>query len=341
MNKELLILFLSAKQPRRIKLIENLLSGKRTVSTLFWAMRYNILQYSGVLRRVHFNDYHKDLNSLLNNKYIKKVDDYRYLLTDKGQKQKDSMLESFYIIKNNSFRYDYDVSLFKERFLLATQVVSEYSYKNTNYYPTKTNMQSSYIVKKWFIKNKKDISVRFRDYLVKYLSQISDDKANILAQLLIGHDVLGMTARQMAKHINRSTLEEFFIESDLWINLIQYIENDNNDFLKPLLKNIVNEKINSHAIETYKLFARNNSLKSISNMLHVKISTVKEHLIECAIWMPKDNFPYKKILTKNMIELMNDTFENKNIDDWKFNDLPKTNGMDFFNFRIYQIMRSK
>ena len=341
MNKDLLLLLLSSTQPRRIKLIQNLLNGKRTVSTLFWAMRYGILQYSAILKTYDLNSINGAIKKLIVDGLAEQVDEFQYQLTTKGQIKKDSVKESFYILQNTSYQYDYDVNEFKARILLAIQSVSEYSYQNKNYYPVKTDMKSAMIVKRWFIHNKVEIVSRLEDYLTKYLSQVDEKKANIIAQQMIGHDVYGMTNGQLADSMGVSNVEAFFMEYDGWADFINYIINDDDQLLLPLINDVRTLKMNHHAIQTYNQFVSGNTLDQIANNLSVKLSTVKEHLLEMAIWFPESKFPYAKIVSAEDEKTLRQAFDNQPIDDWQFRQISESTDINFFEFRIYQILRSK
>ncbi|WP_171823254.1 helix-turn-helix domain-containing protein [Apilactobacillus kunkeei] len=337
----MLLLLLSSTQPRRIKLIQNLLNGKRTVSTLFWAMRYGILQYSAILKTYDLNSINGAIKKLIVDGLAEQVDEFQYQLTTKGQIKKDSVKESFYILQNTSYQYDYDVNEFKARILLAIQSVSEYSYQNKNYYPVKTDMKSAMIVKRWFIHNKVEIVSRLEDYLTKYLSQVDEKKANIIAQQMIGHDVYGMTNGQLADSMGVSNVEAFFMEYDGWVNFINYIINDDDLLLLPLINDVRTLKMNHHAIQTYNQFVSGNTLDQIANNLSVKLSTVREHLLEMAIWLPESKFPYAKIVSAEDEKTLRQAFDNQPIDDWQFRQISESTDINFFEFRIYQILRSK
>lgn len=193
-------------------------------------MRYGILQYSAILKTYDLNSINDAIKELIVEGLAKQVDEFQYKLTIKGQIKKDSVKESFYILQNTSYQYDYDVNEFKARILLAIQSVSEYSYQNKNYYPVKADMKSAMIVKRWFIQNKAEIVSRLENYLTKYLTQVDEKKANIIAQQMIGHDVYGMTTGQLADSMNISKVEAFFMEYDGWVDFINYIINDDDQF---------------------------------------------------------------------------------------------------------------
>jgi uncharacterized protein YpbB len=340
MDTNLVIIFLSSKQPRRLTLIKNLLMGKKTVSTWFWAMRYDLLQYSGLFKnKPLFND--EDIRYLVSHEYIILTDTKRYILTKKGQQKKDSFLESGYILENASKYYEYDVVTFKRRFLLLAQVISEYSYKNNSYYPITGDLQTEYLIKKWFIRNKNKSVYAFKNYISQWFNSLDNNDANIFVQLLVGHDNMGKTGPQIAYALKTSVDVEWLWELDFWIALIKYIQRDSNSFLHFLLFNIVKPKISNKAMKTYQLFCKSISLAQIAKQSHIKLSTVKEHLQECAIFMDIRIFPYTKILNSKMVKYLDAQYHLVDIDDWHYSDIENQETIGFFEFRIYQILRSK
>ncbi|UQS85422.1 helix-turn-helix domain-containing protein [Apilactobacillus apisilvae] len=339
MNDDLMIVLLSISQPRRTKLIDNLLMGKKTVSTLFWGNQYGLLKYSGIFKGINI-DSEKTVNSLIHDGYVKNYDKYQFLLTKKGNAKKDSIIESFYFPKELSSQYYYDVFTFQERFLLLIQVISEYSYQNVNYYPLQTNFENTNLIKSFFHDFKQQHIVEFIYKLItQFLQSVDEDKANLFANLLIGHDNYGLTDDQLKSHYQISLVETYFIKYDLWILLIKFISIRKDGLSKFLLKNIVKSRISNSANNTLKYFNEDYSLSYISNQNNIKISTVKEHLLENAIILSKEQFPYTKLLSNEDIKLLNFTYHGILVDDWQF--IKVKGKIDFFAFRLYQILRSK
>ncbi|WP_105956081.1 helix-turn-helix domain-containing protein [Apilactobacillus quenuiae] len=341
MNKKLLLLMLSNKQPRRLKLIKNLLDGKKTVSTLFWGSRYHMLDYSGIMK--HFDSIKNEdkiINELIKYGYVFPYDKYQYKLTNKGKTKKDSLIESFYLPKELSYGFDYDIEEFKSRFLLLIQVASEYSYNNSSYYPVQADFYDTNLIKAFFHKHKNDNFVdKIYNIINSFLATLDKERASIFANLMIGHDNYGLTYEQLSKQYNYSQLEIYFINIDLWILLIRFIKN-NSSFLKILLKNIVKNKINESAKRTFNELNSGLKISSIAKKYNLKESTIKEHLLENAIFLSATEFPYNKLLSTANISYLNKTYLQQPIDLWKFSKLNDSN-IDFFKFRLYQIMRSK
>lgn len=341
MNIKFLILCLSSSQPRRQKLIQNLLLGKRTVSTLFWGMRYGLLKYSAILKNFNLDKMPAQLNKLIQKGYVEQVDEYKYILTTKGQKEKDSILESFYILKTKLNYFDYDVITFKARLLLAIQVASEYSYKNSNYYPVTNDFKSASLVKTWFKAHKNALPERMKEYLTNYLSSIDEGRANIFAQMFVGYHRYGMTNQQIANEMDFSLLEEYLFQYDLLVDFIEFIIHDDDELLKELLVDIKALRTNKHALNTYNEFKHGQAIQEIAENNKLRNSTIREHLLECAIWMPKNEFPYGLIINEEKENALNQYYQDNNIDDWQYKENIGNQEFSFFEFRIYQIMRSK
>ena len=82
LNEELALFLLDKHQPRRKRLLENLLVGKKTVATIYWALRYQILGYLGLGRYMEITKL--DFNNLEKQKLVIKDENQAYVLTDKG-----------------------------------------------------------------------------------------------------------------------------------------------------------------------------------------------------------------------------------------------------------------
>ena len=71
MGNEVLIMnsyilrFFSYHQPRRIRVIESLLTSRLTVSNLFWGQQYGLLQWLGADRQLQRSEYDAVIKSLV------------------------------------------------------------------------------------------------------------------------------------------------------------------------------------------------------------------------------------------------------------------------------------
>ena len=76
--------FFSYHQPRRIRVIENLLVSRRTVANLFWGQQYGLLNWLGADRQLQRADYDALLRRLVAKKLIVIDDQQQARLTCVG-----------------------------------------------------------------------------------------------------------------------------------------------------------------------------------------------------------------------------------------------------------------
>lgn len=144
-----LLMLLSAKQLRRIRVVENILHNRRTVTTLFWGMRYQILPWLGSDRQLQRNTFDAAINQLVATR-LAQIDQSQILLTDAGSQAKAKFEQQHYQPEFQRFYLLADLDKVEQRLLLAGQVLSEYSYHNKNYAPLSFDEDDLQTVKQWF-----------------------------------------------------------------------------------------------------------------------------------------------------------------------------------------------
>ena len=78
---DFLLSFFDEHQPRRIRVIENTLKNRRTVSTLFWAKQYGILKWTGAERSLERKQVENSIAELVKANLIQRNPDGQVLLT--------------------------------------------------------------------------------------------------------------------------------------------------------------------------------------------------------------------------------------------------------------------
>ena len=76
-----LLSFFDERQPRRIRVIENTLRNRRTVSTLFWAKQYGILKWTGATRSLERQQVENSIEELVKANLIQRDPAGQVLLT--------------------------------------------------------------------------------------------------------------------------------------------------------------------------------------------------------------------------------------------------------------------
>lgn len=341
MDPQVLISFFSSRQPRRIKVIENLLRGRETVSTLYWGMRYHLLGYLGTLKSINLRITQRSLIQLVTRDELIELSDNNYLINP----------HRYRVIKRPPLRrylginLRYDLKRFKARFLLATQVVSEYSYRNSNYYPLQIDFQDARLVKYWFHDYKKlNLVTRFYRILRAYFAKLAKDDRTLAWQavsLLIGHQIPGQTLMQLQQRLKRSVTELKLRQLEILCGLVAFALQNDDQLLVPLLKDLRMTPVSNSALLTFRLCLRHLPLSVIARRRRLKRSTIKEHLLTVAIFSDQ-RFPYRLFINDNLMNELGRVYHG-DIDQWNYDRFRQVTGksIDFFYFRLYQIMRSK
>ena len=343
MDPKSLILFFSLKQPRRIKVIENILIGRKTVSTLYWGMRYGILDYLGSLKHLNLVVSQRSLGHLVSRHLIEARDDSQYCLTVDGAQLAVKIRQQFYQPRFLSANLKYDLSRLRGRWLLAVQVISEYSYRIKNYYPIQIDFRDSTLIKHWFYEFKSaDLVAKFIDLvsaLMKFLDQFDTSLSWQAASSLVGKSNVGMTLTQQSQILNQPVTEMKFRQIDTLGALIKIILDRPQPFSRELLEGLRQSPVSNSALTTYRLAHRMN-FSQIAKVQSIKLSTVKEHLLTVAIFKSQ-TFPFRQFLPKDLIKKFQQIYSG-NQDDWQFSRFQQVfnQPVDFFYFRLYQIMRS-
>lgn len=332
--------FFSTKQPRHLKVIENVLLGHKTVSNLYWGLQYHLLNYLGIWKNFDVQAASKSIQVLVEKGILKPVNNYDYLLTQKSLHSRWPLEWE----RTTRLNLDYDIQRFRDRFLLAVQVASEYSYRNRNYYPLQINEEDAKVVKLWFHQFKHaQLNFQFFQKLKLFLKAVAlrqPKTAWQMTNVLIGHHHPGLTNEQMARVLKVTPQFLQLREFQFWCLFFSWILRRQDSFFKPLTMGLTITPLSPSARFTYQLAKQNYSFAQISQRRHLKPSTIKEHLLTVAIFEQK-HFPFANFLPVALIHQMRQVFQG-NPNHWHFNDfeMQTKRPLDFFYFRLYQIERS-
>jgi uncharacterized protein YpbB len=334
-----LITLLSNTQARRIRVIENILTNHRTVATLFWGMRYQILPYLDFDHGLQRPLYEQQLRQMQSNGLVT-IENQQILLTSNGQAVKEKYIASHYQPQFVDKWLQFQTDNIQILMLLAVQVVSEYSYQNTHYAPLVDNEQAKRTIKRWFHAQQKSVMVeQFSQEIAQFLETLSENEANFLAYQLVGHQSSGLAENQITTLVGQSNDDIQIMQKDLWSGFAAF-EIDLQGIISQLLKPYqANLPVSQSAQQSFELFDRGRTLSQIAHQRRLKLSTVREHLLEVAIFT-KNQFPYHKLLSQQQIVQYNQLYKG-NIDTWQFHPIDGEDASEqFFLYRMFQIMRS-
>ncbi|WP_054669605.1 hypothetical protein [Lentilactobacillus senioris] len=238
MAPDLILLFTNTTEYRRPKVFENILNGKKTVSNLFWGgLEYGLLPELGMLHGKNIQIKPEDIGNLIENKLVVTDESGAIKLTELGdqkQRQLSRLLPPLLGDVTKSLR----VNQFKDRFLLASQVTSEYSYQNTKYYPLSIQLFDSFVVKRWFQVNKAQLPTALLTPLTQYLTDLKPQLADIFARELVGHENGGQTYQQLALELQVTPEIVELISLHLYTNFADYLMNHSQNTLQPLVTDL-------------------------------------------------------------------------------------------------------
>jgi uncharacterized protein YpbB len=333
MIPEDVLIFFDPLQGRRPKVIVSLLTGKMTVSALFWGLDYQLLDWINLWKLVDGDAFLNVVDQAIQAKYLIKQNNQLFL-TEQGQlKKADLTLPS-----KITGRLKLDEAM--DLILLANQVISEYSFGNRRYIPVNDDQPINYGVKRWFkqLKQINSTPAAITEMYVKALTQIvqglAGHDADLLVNYLPNHLDSGMTISQLADY---DEVSKFQMELKLRIIFTKVIEQifknqiePFNDLLKICLKSSV---LPESTIQTWQAIQQGYQLKQIAHLRRIKENTVREHVLMIAIL--NDDFPYAAF-TKFNLELTG------NPADWNFSEVYEANPtLTYFDFRLLQIRRIK
>lgn len=330
----------SYRQPRRIRVIENVLTSHRTVANLFWAQQYGILEWLGARRQANQDQLDFELRELQAAGLVEVVADNQVKLTTTGvsfQEEQPPVYEpafySWYWLANTKVAF--------LRFLLGFQVVSEFSYHNRHYVPLNISFAEQQQVKSWFNHFGSDHLVGDVNAELQLLmnSLESEDERLPLALVnqLIGHGQTGWTLDQLCNHLQLNVADGITLTHDLALAICAFSRATNGPLaclIKPLLSAT---PLSPSNWRTFKMVSSGRTITEVARQRRLKVSTVREHLLTAAILMPQ-LLNWDQLLPIKVRQYIDQNYQGP-VTEWQFASWSADSNADFFYFRLYQILQ--
>lgn len=315
--------------------IHNVLTGRTTPSILFLVEINQWHHLYGVFPKLSRNSVEKLHRLYLDNHYIENADK-KFHLT---QKSKNYLKNNFSQFKEGSATF-YTAEILEDFWSLirfVSQVISEKKYNNKQYIPHRDDLTSQLFVK-YLLKENEEIENKWFKEQYQIFEWMSEDESLLLANSLTGHQQNGLTLDQIAR-IQKVTVGK------IYFNKLNAINNFVNNIFKSknlvLHHKVIEEILSRHdygltssAYQTLKLLSENFSIKEIARIKYVKVSTIKEHILEIAFKLPEVELTYlvpdeaKKILSN----YFNKT-ENRHFKDMA----EQISDLEFYQYRLIEI----
>lgn len=337
-----LLNFFDEHQPRRIRVIENTLTNRRTVSNLFWAQQYGILNWTGADRSLDRDEFESQLNDLAEQGWLK-IDSNQAQLTSLGVLEQEALREHTYHPSFYSWYWLGNVNKIEERLLLAVQVVSELTHHHSRYIPISASSYQLQWIRNWLYReltrNRQLAHSLLEELLVvgDALDSKDDRAANLFAYMFAGFRSPGWTLADAADVLNTETIETQFIKTDVMLAVAAFAGNSHG-VLHRLLTDLLKETpLTSSVTRTMQMFRQGLDFYTIARSRHLKTNTIREHLLTAAIVTPQ-SYPWLTLIPQPVQDRLNKQYGGKLPSEWQFNGDPG-NGTEFFYFRLFQIVK--
>jgi len=335
------VLLLFTTEPRRAKALFNVCRGRRTVSTLFAGLAAQQLDWLDSWHGVALPKFEAAAKQLVQAGDLAVPTPGCLQLTQAGVTHQAQLRQQRYQpIAWQQFQ-QVDVRRFNVLSQLALQVVSELSHQANRYYPVTTDQGVQATVKLWL---RHWYTPQLVDQVVTeltaFLTTLPKPLADVFANSLTGFDFPGQTDQQLATLFDRSPVEILVMRKDLSCRWVAWLRTHSTGPLAALLQPLVKANpVSQSAWQTYQDFLAGTELSQIATRRQLKMSTVREHLLEVAILTP--SFSFDRLLSPAKQQQLAQTYvDMSSVAQWRFDQVQAVvPDFDFFDFRLYQIMR--
>ncbi|MCR5524335.1 MAG: helix-turn-helix domain-containing protein [Lactobacillus sp.] len=338
-----LLNFFDEHQPRRIRVIENTLKSRRTVSTLFWAKQYGILNWTGADRSLERKQVENAIEELIKANLIQRDLDGQVLLTTLGVLRQEELAGEQYQPHFYDWYWLANTQRIEQRLLLAIQVVSELSYHNRYYAPIVNEYREQQIVKQWLLSWRGNIISDLIQELELFgdsLESADERLAKYFFYSLIGHGITGKNDMQLSEQLELPGYQLPIIKQDALLAIAAFA-NSYHGVLNCLLTDLLAKSpLSQSANQTLLLYQQGISISQIAQKRKIKTNTVREHLLEAAIVYP-ESIDWDRALPVSVRNQLAEHYQGK-IEDWQFDpEIVPGGPAAFYHFRLYQLYEER
>ncbi|MGK0551730.1 helix-turn-helix domain-containing protein [Enterococcus faecalis] len=315
----------------------HLLKGKRTSSVLIYGFCYDCLRFIEAWPLVTENTYQQAINFLSAQGFLTyHLETKEGQITHRGQRyllNHNFSLNTYAFI--NQYLFGKNTSEIWRMIQFCVQVVSNLSYDAKNYLPLESSPLYQQHLKHWLTLYSKDELIhQVRQEWLQLFRQLTNEESNYLAAQLTGHECLGKTAQQLHKPGGTEFEKEMWQKNTLH-HLLQVIMSESNPQpLYNLIQPLVAQNQNQSMQTTYSFLHAGLTPGEVAHQRKIKVSTVKDHLLELAIRRQIDSFYY----VKNQTVRHSLTSSASDPATWQFKKWQATiPNLDYLDFRLCQI----
>lgn len=272
---------------RTIYSIYHLLNGKKSSQTIQDAHLFSLTKYYGVFESLTRESFEKIISTMIEQTWIcRSGDEQRFIIASSGECfLNNNKLPEFL----DGWNYHQFTTGFWERLSLFVQVTSNLVFEERNYLPIQKN-RDIHIWLKSMLKEievpRRKIGSKLYKELLACLGNANGIDPSVLVFRLTGYRQIGLTAQQAAKKLALDP-SDYHIE---FINILHYmiqsISKESRRF--PLLNRLIqglkqSDELTLSTRKTWNMLAQGCSLEMVADLRQLKMSTIEDHLVECAL----------------------------------------------------------
>ena len=260
----------------------HLLRGKRSGQTLQDVEYYNLKGFFCILPKLQIEVFDEAVARLKEAQYISINEEVVYL-TKKGKE----ILHTLPLYQFNGWDYRGREHVFFSRLSLLVQTSSYFRAGVKSFMPMQNDYDIQLFVKELLLKQGR-LDETFSNQILSELRQsiersgMNDSQKTILVHRLGGYNKTGWTWKQLSDEmdIKPFALTLYYIES-LHMLLQAIIQSSQYPILTGIITNIkVSTYLTESTSKTKELFERGLSMQEISQLRHLKMSTIEDHFVE-------------------------------------------------------------
>lgn len=336
MNTDFILALFQHGYKARISTLYHLLKGKRSSSVLLYGFLYNNLRFIGFCPNLKETEYNETIQTLTDNQFLTIVNGNEAQITEKGifeiKEKRISLKEYPWIDCYHFGKKDHE----KFRALqFSVQVVSNLSYDNKEYIPIETSPIYQWALKKWLVKlPKKELIQKMKQEWVLVFENMADEEAMYFVQQFSGYQQIGKTANQLLKSASSDLEKELLAQNNLHHLLMIIQQNSALPLLQALTRWFFFQNDNQSVQETKRYLESTTHLELIAQKRNLKVSTIRDHLLESASF---EDFPFDLFIKEQTVEWLS-KFEKYPYPEWSYQSIKKQfPTLDYFEFRLYQV----
>lgn len=338
LDQYLLLLF--SRHPRRMKVVANTVANRKTQATLFWANSYGILNWLGADRSLTNQEFEQWITQQVE-AGLMVVDDQTARLTSLGAARQEALRLHAYQPQFDQWTWLVNPQIYAERFLLAVQAVSHALHHDRHYVPLSLNSNEMQSVHHWLMEPNILGPAGQQVYqLTSQLDQVNTRLASLFANQLFGFQLTGWSSHQAAAYFGVADETIFLMDRDIWLAIAHWLQATPGVWGKLMNPLLASWPISNSAARTLQDFNRGLSSTQIAHQRNLKLSTIREHLLEAAIIIP-DYVDWQRLLPEDLRSQLALQYQGQP-SQWQFKATGERNqAQEFFAFRLYQIFRSR